>query len=166
VVWIWISRRPKLGDRRLFGFFGAAAVVLCILTLQDALWFWQHAPLLHNVQLPWRLLGPVAICMALVIAQLGQLLSRAPRWRTLGIAGAMALLIVPNLSHLHSKQLVDVDRALDARATVDPWLRPQPWRSRAALDGGPAPVHSGCSDGAFGTRRYDVQDARRLRSSP
>ena len=111
VVWIWISRRPKLGDRRLFRFFGAAAVVLCILTLQDALWFWQHAPLLHNVQLPWRLLGPVAICMALVIAQLGRLLSQAPRWRALGIAGAMALLIVPNLSHLHSKQLVDVDLA-------------------------------------------------------
>jgi len=111
VVWIWISRRPKLGDRRLFRFFGAAAVVLCILTLQDALWFWRQAPLLQNVQLPWRLLGPVTICMALVIAQLGRLLSQAPRWRTLGIAGAMALLIVPNLSHLHSKQLVDVDLA-------------------------------------------------------
>src|SRR6185369_10156666 len=111
VVWIWISRRPKLGDRRLFRFFGAAAVVLCILTLQDALWFWRQAPLLQNVQLPWRLLGPVTICMALVIAQLGQLLYQAPRWRTLGIAGAMTLLIVPNLSHLHSKQLVDVDLA-------------------------------------------------------
>ncbi len=110
VVWIWISRNPKLGDRRLFRFFGAAAILLCILMLQDSLWFWQQMPLLQNVQLPWRLLGPVSICMALMIAQLGRLLSQGPpRWRTAGMAAAMALLIAPNLSHLHSKQLVDVD---------------------------------------------------------
>ena len=34
-----------------------------------------------------------------------------PRWRTAAMTAAMALLIVPNLSHLHSKQLVDVDPA-------------------------------------------------------
>jgi len=102
-------RRPKLGDRRMFLFFTTAAVSLCILMLQDALWFWQQVPLLQNVQLPWRLLGPVSICMALLVAQLGCLLSQAPRWRTAGMAAAMALLIVPNLSHLHTKQLVDVD---------------------------------------------------------
>jgi hypothetical protein len=113
VVWIWISRNPQSGDRRLFRFFGIAAVVLCILMLQDALWFWEQMPLLQNVQLPWRLLGPVAICLALLIAPLGRLLDRAPRWRAAGMAAAMAaamaLLIVPNLSHLHPKQLVDVD---------------------------------------------------------
>ena len=109
IVWIWISRKPGLADRGLFRFFGASAVVLCVLMLQDALWFWQQVPLLQNVQLPWRLLGPVAICIALVIAQLGRLLSHAPRWRNLGMAAALALLIVPNLSHMHPKQLVDVD---------------------------------------------------------
>ena len=77
--------------------------------LQDAKWFWEQAPILQNVQFPWRLLGPVAICMALVIAQLGRLLPAARRWRAAGMAAALALLIVPNLSHLHSKQLVDVD---------------------------------------------------------
>ncbi len=109
VVWVWVSRKPKMGDRRILRFFAAAAVLLCILMLQDALWFWQQVPLLQNVQLPWRLLGPVSICLALVVAQLGRLLSQAPRWRTAGMTAAMALLIVPNLSHLHSKQLVDVD---------------------------------------------------------
>jgi uncharacterized membrane protein len=109
VVWIWISRRPALGNRSLFRFFGAAALVLCVLMLQDAVWFWEQLPLLQNVQLPWRLLGPVAICMALIIAQLGRLLQSAPRWRAAGIAAAMALLIIPNLSHLHPKQSVDVD---------------------------------------------------------
>jgi hypothetical protein len=77
--------------------------------LQDALWFWQQLPLLQNVQLPWRLLGPVAICLAMPIAALGPLLWAMPRQRAVWMAAAMALLIVPNLSHLHSKQLVDVD---------------------------------------------------------
>ena len=111
VVWIWIARTPQPGDRRLWRFFGIAAVVLCILMLQDALWFWEQMPLLQNVQLPWRLLGPVAVCLALLVAPLGGLLSHAPRWRAAGMAAAMALLIVPNLSHLHSRQLVDVDLA-------------------------------------------------------
>ena len=103
------AQTPEMGDRRILRFFAAAAVLLCILMLQDALWFWQQVPLLQNVQLPWRLLGPVSICLALVVAQLGRLLSQAPRWRTAGMTAAMAPLIVPNLSHLHSKQLVDVD---------------------------------------------------------
>jgi Dolichyl-phosphate-mannose-protein mannosyltransferase len=112
LVWIWISRNPASVRNvpvRLLRFFGIAAVLLCILTLQDALWFWEQVPLLQNVQLPWRLLGPVAICMALLIAPLGPLLSQMPRWRTLGMTAAMALLILPNLSHLHTKQPVDVD---------------------------------------------------------
>jgi hypothetical protein len=113
IVWIWVSRIPKLGDRRLLRFFGIAASVLCILMLQDALWFWEQAPVLQYVQFPWRLLGPVAICLALLIAQLGrQMLFLTPRWRAVGMVAALALLIVPNLSHLHSKQPVDVDLSL------------------------------------------------------
>jgi hypothetical protein len=113
LVWIWLSRIPAPAgnplDRRLLRYFGIAALLLSILTLQDALWFWEQLPMLQNVQLPWRLLGPVAICMALLIAPLGRLLSTVPRWRSLGIAAALALLIVPNLSHLHTKQRLDVD---------------------------------------------------------
>ena len=110
MIWIWMYRNPALVDVRLLRFFGAAAMVLCFLTLQDALWFWEQAPILHFVQYPWRLLGPVTICMALLVAQLGRpLASLPPRRRALGMVAAMALLIVPNLSHLHSKQLVDVD---------------------------------------------------------
>jgi hypothetical protein len=109
VVWIWIARNPKLGDRLWLRFFGGAAVVLCVLMLQDAKWIWDHVMLLQNVWYPWRLLGPVAICLALLIAPLGRLLSSVPRWRAAGMTAAMALLIVPNLALLHSKQLVDVD---------------------------------------------------------
>jgi hypothetical protein len=110
VAWVWISRNPGLGDRRLLRFFGFAGAALCIVMLQESEWFWDHAPLLQYAQYPWRLLGPVAICTAMLIASLGRpLLSVALRWRALAITAAMALLIVPNLSHLHSKQPVDVD---------------------------------------------------------
>ena len=114
IVWIWVARKPKagelgVGDRGLLRYFGIAAALLCILMLQDALWFWEQVPLLQNVQLPWRLLGPVALCMALLIAPLGRLLSLTPRWRNAGLAAAMVLLIVPNLSHMHTNQMVDVD---------------------------------------------------------
>ena len=108
-AWFWISRKTKSGDRRLLRFFGAACIVLCLLTLQDAAWVWDHVPLLQNVEFPWRLLGPVTLCMAMLAAQWGRLLDAVPRWRTAALVAAMALLIIPNLSHLHSKQLVDVD---------------------------------------------------------
>jgi hypothetical protein len=106
---IWIYRRGKPHDLRLTQFFGAAAVLLCVLMLQDALWVWVHIPLLQFVLFPWRLLGPVALCVALLIAPLGRLLASVPGWRRLGMAAAMALLMVPNLSHLRARQLVDVD---------------------------------------------------------
>jgi hypothetical protein len=109
VAGVWICRKPKLLDSRMFRFFAVAAALLSILMLQDASLFWDQVPLLQNVQLPWRLLGPVAVCLALLVAQLGKLLEAVPRWRTAGIAAAMALLIVPNLSHLHTRAAVDVD---------------------------------------------------------
>ncbi|HXB71736.1 MAG TPA: glycosyltransferase family 39 protein [Candidatus Acidoferrales bacterium] len=109
VAGVWIWRRPRLPGRPMFRFFAVAAALLSILMLQEAIWFWEQVPLLQNVQLPWRLLGPVAVCLALLVAQLGKLLEAVPRWRTAGTAAAMALLIVPNLAHLHTRAAVDVD---------------------------------------------------------
>jgi hypothetical protein len=109
VVWVWLSRRPKLANRNLTRFFGAAGVILSVLMLQDAMWVWDRVSLLQNVEFPWRLLGPVTLCFAMLVAALGKLLASVPRWRTAGFTAAMALLIVPNLSHLHTKQPVDVD---------------------------------------------------------
>ncbi|MBS1858592.1 MAG: glycosyltransferase family 39 protein [Acidobacteria bacterium] len=106
---IWLWRRPKWCDGRVAWAAGAAAMVLCCLMLEDAAWLWRLLPLLQNVQLPWRLLGPVAICLALGIAPLGRLLEHVPRLRTAGMVAAMGLVIVPNLAHLHSRQAVDVD---------------------------------------------------------
>jgi uncharacterized membrane protein len=109
LVWVWIARNPKLLDRRLLHFFAAAAAVLCFLMLEDALWIWQQIPLLQMIEFPWRILGPVAVCVALLVAPLGKLLASTPRWRTCGMTAALALLIVPNLSHLHASRTADVD---------------------------------------------------------
>jgi hypothetical protein len=119
VAWIWTSRKPGPGvrpgvrqiDRRFMRFFAIAGALLCVLMLENALWLWQHITLLQNVLFPWRLLGPVAVCTAVLIAPLGPLLWGLRRWRAAGIAATMAFLIVPNLSHLHPRQLADVDLA-------------------------------------------------------
>ena len=74
LAWIWLSRTGSLrADKRLLRFFAVAAAILCALMLQDALWFWQQIPMLQNVQLPWRLLGPVAVCLSFLVAPLGKL---------------------------------------------------------------------------------------------
>jgi Dolichyl-phosphate-mannose-protein mannosyltransferase len=112
LAWVWLSRAASLkAEKGLLRFFAAAAAILCALMLQDALWFWEQIPILQNVQLPWRLLGPAAVCLAFLVAPLGKLLELTPRWRCIGMTGAIALLIVPNLAHLHPGRTVDVDLA-------------------------------------------------------
>jgi len=112
IAGIWMARKPEAGDRRLLRFVAISALGFCVLTLQDAVWFWDHAPLLRFVEFPWRLLAPAAVCIALVVAALGPLLSSIPRLRVTGYAAAMALLIVPNLAHMEPKQFDDIDLAL------------------------------------------------------
>jgi hypothetical protein len=102
----------RIGDpetRRWLRFFTAATAVLCFLMLRDAEWIWDGLPLLQYVEFPWRILGPVAISIALLVASLARLLDAVPRWRTFGFALAMALLIVPNLGHLAPRGWRNVD---------------------------------------------------------
>jgi hypothetical protein len=109
----WISSRARsaasASDRRLLWFFAVAAPILCALTLEDSHWFWEQLPILQDVQLPWRLLGPVAVCIAFLVAALAPSLERAPDWRRTGVLAAMVLLILPNLAHLHAGRTADVD---------------------------------------------------------
>lgn len=110
-AWIWIARRPKLSDRRLMRFFAATGIVLCILMLENAAWLWDHLPLLPYVELPWRLLGPVALCTAMLVGALGPAIAALRRHGGLAFAAAMALLIVPNLPHLQPGSTAEVDTA-------------------------------------------------------
>jgi len=80
--------------------------------LHNAEWIWDRVPVLQYMQFPWRCLGPAAICLALLIAALGSALDSLPRWRRPAFGAAMALLIVPNLSHMAPRGVRDVDPAL------------------------------------------------------
>ena len=80
--------------------------------LPDAVWIWDHAPLLPYVEFPWRLLGPATLCVAMLAAGLAPMLDSLRAWRRpAAIAAALALLIVPNLPHLRPPRIADVDLA-------------------------------------------------------
>jgi hypothetical protein len=112
LAWICIARTGRLADRLWLRFFTVAGALFALLMLEDAVWFWDRVPLLQYVEFPWRLLGPVAVCLALLVAPLGPVLASLGHWRNAGFAAAMALLIVPNLPHNQPKQFRDVDLAL------------------------------------------------------
>jgi hypothetical protein len=105
--WFWKQR-----DRAWLIFFSVAAAGLCAAMLHEAHPLWDRVPLLQYLQFPWRLLGPVAACVALLIAPLGAILAPLGRWRNAVFAGAMAVLIVPNLPHLQPREFRDVDLAM------------------------------------------------------
>lgn len=108
-AWSLVARYPKAGDKQLLRFFTLAGAILCFLMLRDADWIWGALPLLQYVEFPWRILGAAAICLAMAVAALGRGLELWPRWRMPAFAGAMVLLIVPNLSHLAPPGFRDVD---------------------------------------------------------
>jgi hypothetical protein len=108
----WIAWRPKAGDRRLTQFFSTAALLLCVLMLEDARVLWDHAPLLPFVEFPWRLLGPAALCVAMLAAGLAPAIDSLRRWRGPAFAGILALLAIPNLAHLAPPRIAEIDLAL------------------------------------------------------
>jgi len=56
-------------EQRLPLLFFATALVLCLLlTLSLSRPLWDHLPLLQQVQFPWRLLGPAALCASILAA--------------------------------------------------------------------------------------------------
>jgi hypothetical protein len=90
--------------RRWFLFFAGAAAILSFLMLQNSKLIWDWIPLLQIVAFPWRLLGPVAVCIAAIIAPLGPALKRRAAF-----SGVMMLLIAPNLSHLQPEHFREAD---------------------------------------------------------
>jgi hypothetical protein len=108
---VWIERRWKLADRWAPRFFAAATIALCLLMLQQMLWLWDRLFLLQFVELPWRLLGAAGLCLAMLAGALGASLAGLGRWRNPATAAALALLIVPNLGHLHPRIYRDEDPA-------------------------------------------------------
>ena len=79
--------------------------------LEDSDLVWEMIKPLQYVQLPWRLLGTVAVCEAMLLAALGGVLAKLPRSSGAALAAALALLVIPNLSHLHAGATNAVDPA-------------------------------------------------------
>ena len=95
----WLLWRRKAGGRAYAWFFVAAAAAFALLMLTQAQWLWDALPLLQYTEFPWRMLAPAAVCVAMTAGLAGSLLAAAPRWRSMGFAAAMVLLVVPNLPH-------------------------------------------------------------------
>ena len=110
---VWARGRPGL-----LRFFAIAAACLSILMLEDALWLWDHVPLLQYIQFPWRLLGPVALCVAMAAGALGEFLPPLAGRRRIAFGASLALLIVPNLRHLEPKQFREIDLAFWTPAQI------------------------------------------------
>jgi hypothetical protein len=99
-------------ERRWLKFFTCAAAAFCLLTLAPMAWVWEELPILQRIQFPWRLLGPAALCLAALAAAAAPACERLGRFRWPAFACAMALLILPNLTHLAPAGYQDLDRRL------------------------------------------------------
>jgi uncharacterized membrane protein len=106
---VWLARRGSVSGKRWIAFFAIAAAALCYCMVGDSAWLWQRLPLLSYVDYPWRLLGPTAACLAMAVAALAPALDALRAWRVPALTLAFALLIVPNLSHLHPPREADID---------------------------------------------------------
>jgi len=73
-------------------FFAAALIAYAWLTTASSQFVWDSVPLLEYVQFPWRLLGPAALCLAMLIAAAAELLPTDWRGSTI-VAAAIVLLV-------------------------------------------------------------------------
>ncbi len=89
LIGLWRFRdRPR---RLQVAFFAATLVGYAWLTMPSSRVVWDSLPLLEYVQFPWRLLGPAALCLAMLVAAAAELLPRG--WRgSVPLAVAIALI--------------------------------------------------------------------------
>jgi Dolichyl-phosphate-mannose-protein mannosyltransferase len=89
-------------------FFAGVAAILCFLMLPSAQFIWDRVRLLQYLSFPWRILGPIAVVIAALIAALGGMIEKTQH-RVMLFGAAMALLIVPNLSHMQAGHYRNID---------------------------------------------------------
>jgi len=80
-------------------FFGGSTAILCFLMTRWSAPIWDRVALLQYVAFPWRMLGMASLCIALLIATLGQSLQRRDHPGTAWYAAVLAFLIIPNIGH-------------------------------------------------------------------
>lgn len=72
-VWLWRWSEADRGRQRQVLFFAGTLLIYIFLMTNASAFLWANLPLLPFVQFPWRLLGPAALCLAMVAAATGQL---------------------------------------------------------------------------------------------
>lgn len=71
ISFVLIWRKPLEHHLRVLAYTSlGAALVLLALQLEASAWVWEHLPLLPLFQFPWRMMGPLALMIALLGALL------------------------------------------------------------------------------------------------
>jgi hypothetical protein len=101
VPWLWNANRP----RRLMPhvlFFSAATLICLVLMLPAAAPLWEAFPPLAFLQFPWRLLGLMAVFLALLAGGNAVWIRRLPRlWANVAAGGFVLLPILTALPNLY-----------------------------------------------------------------
>ena len=109
-LWLYIRGYRTAHPQTLLGaaLFSLLSLLMLALLLPSAAGIWHGLRPLQFLQFPWRLLGPVAACLAIVSAANGLWLERlGARWQislvaiavTLPVVAAIPLLYVPEWRH-------------------------------------------------------------------
>jgi hypothetical protein len=99
---IALLKKQRAGDRSLVLYLASITVIYCFAMTPGALWLWEHLSLLQKVQFPWRMLGPVSACIALVVASVANSSSRMRRGGVFALT--LASLIALNLGHVGAER--------------------------------------------------------------
>src|SRR5262249_14333968 len=103
-VAIWVKQQSE--RRGPVYLFTLLAVAYCFLMTPAALWLWERVSILQPVEFPWRLLGPVSVCVAMIVASLGNRMTRGT-----ALTLAMGSLIAMNLGHIGAERYYRLDAA-------------------------------------------------------
>ncbi|MCC7359747.1 MAG: hypothetical protein IT317_09730 [Anaerolineales bacterium] len=99
---LWaLARRQANSTHAAVGFLALALAGYAFMTVEASTLIWRALKPLELVQFPWRMLGPAALCAALLVGAgvpvLERLARRAGRWAgALVVGGVLALLVLAN----------------------------------------------------------------------
>jgi hypothetical protein len=95
LIGLLVLARPGSPGRSAATYFALMAALLVLLVLPLSTPLWDRVPLMPFLQFPWRLLGPLAVCLAVLAGVAIAALERAvaPRWAS-WVAGVVLLLFL------------------------------------------------------------------------
>jgi hypothetical protein len=107
VVALASARRLNVESRALVRFLAIVVAVYCFAMTPGALWLWDHVTLLQRVQFPWRMLGPISACIAIVLASIANAFTRTNRGACFALV--VGSLIGVNFGHIGADRYYRLD---------------------------------------------------------